>query len=41
MFSMSCWAIVCAVLVITAKTRDQMMVARVMNCKSTLLNAIG
>ena len=31
MFTMSLWAIVCATIVITSKTRDQILVARVLN----------
>ncbi|KXJ90387.1 general substrate transporter [Microdochium bolleyi] len=31
MFSMSLWAIVCAVLVVTSKTREQILVARILN----------
>lgn len=33
MFVMSIWAIVCATLVITSKTKEQILVARILNCK--------
>lgn len=33
MFTMSLWALVCATLVITSKSRHQILVARVLNCE--------
>lgn len=33
MFTMSIWAVVCAILVITSKTREQILAARILNCR--------
>lgn len=33
MFVMSLWALVAATIIITSKTRDQILVARVLNCE--------
>lgn len=32
MFTMSIWAIICATIVITSKTKEQILVARILNC---------
>ena len=36
MFSMSCYALVTATIAITSTTREQILAARVLNCKSPL-----
>lgn len=41
MFTMSIWALVAATIVITSRTPTQILVARVLNCKSSKIRYIG